>query len=149
MNFVKKSLVTAFAVVGTVVMLGATATEAAAQYRITIVNRCHKTVNLAWHARNFNNVWVTKGWSVLSPGQQRTINLQTNNRIYYLYGYSADNNTTWTGEGKPGAITKYVRNKKFTRFGSGNVVGSGWRVVSFFKSRFNGSATHNRHNFRC
>lgn len=149
MQVLRKLFVSALAIVGTVVMFGATMSEASAAYRVTIVNRCHKTINVATHARNHANTWVTRGWYVLNPGTRKTIDLRTNNRIYYLFGYSADANTTWSGSGKPGAITKYVRDRKFTRYGSGNVHGSGWRTESFFKSRFKGSARHNRHNFRC
>lgn len=137
-------------IAASVLLLGFMAGQAAADHlRITITNRCGKTINVATHARNSNNTWVTRGWYVLNSGQSKSINLKTNNKIYYLYAYSADNNTTWSGSGKAGAITKYVRDRKFTRFGSGSVSGSGWRIESFFKSRFNGNDSHNRHNFRC
>lgn len=143
-----KYLIRSFA--ASVLLLGLMAGQAAADHlRVTVVNKCNKTINVATHARNAKNTWVTRGWYVLTPGQSKSINLQTTNKIYYLYAYSADANTTWSGSGKTGAITKYVRDRKFTRVGSAGVSGSGWRIESFFKSNFAGQDSHNRHNFRC
>jgi hypothetical protein len=116
-------------------------------YRLIATNRCGGIISMAYRVRDYTGQWVTRGWFNINPGQTRTLYMPTTNTTFYYYGRRNDGSTTWSGQGKPGAIYRWVRRRAFLH-SSGVLTGERARRV-WFRRRVVPSSGAYRLNMTC
>ena len=120
------------------------------RFHLTLRNSCDRPVSVVRHSKMPAAMpWVTRGWTNLQPGQERRINLLTNNTIYYLYATTPDGKTIWSGKGKQGSINKFINMRRFTRIASEPVEGNDWKLVSLFRRQYKKGQYDDTVNFQC
>ncbi len=77
-----------------------------------------------------SNVWYTKGWYVVHPGQSQRLDFHTTNQYMYVYGKG--NHGEWTGEQDDSNDSwLFVVDQPFSVTGNGTPGGSGRKKVLF------------------
>jgi len=125
--------------------------EAVAQsfpYQLTVINRCNRLIYVARRVRDPAGHWVTRAWMVIQAGASATRTLQTHNRVFYLYAFSKDRRLTWTGQGRPGSISRPIIQRAFTH-SSGPLDGPEMRFVSFARKEISAGNTSFTQTFTC
>ncbi len=104
-------------------------------YRLIASNQCNNTISMSYRVKDYTGIWVTRGWFIIQPGQIRTLNMPTTNRIFYYYGKTTAGNS-WGGRGQAGANHQWVRRRAFLH-SAGYLSGQGARKVWFRKRTIN------------
>jgi len=113
-----------------------------------VINRCNRLIYVARRVRDPAGHWVTRAWMVIQAGASATRTLQTQNRVFYLYAFSKDRRLTWTGQGRPGSISRPVIQRAFTHT-SGPLNGPEMRFVSFARKEISAGNTSFTQTFTC
>ena len=117
-------------------------------YTLTVVNRCDRLIFVARRVRDPGGQWVTRAWMVLRAGARLSRNLRTNNRVFYLYAFSADRQLSWNGRNKQGSIRRPVIQRAFTH-STGPLNGPEMRVVSFARKEIRQGGRRFTQSFFC
>ncbi len=93
-----------------------------------------------------SNIWYTKGWYRVQPGQSYSMNVMTTNQYMYVYGRG--NHGEWTGQQDDSNDPWLpVVNQSFSVVNNNTPGGSGRRKVLFNMINF-GNSTQYVHTFR-
>jgi hypothetical protein len=65
-------------------------------HQVGFENTCNRQITMAFHYRDLNNKWLTKGFYTLAPFERKYF-FDTNNRIFYYSAASTDGSYLWKG----------------------------------------------------
>ena len=106
------------AVVGAVVVL-----------EISVINKCHKSLNVVYRYRQANGAWITRGWQQVRNGRTKSWKFRATSRTFYIYAESFDRRFSWSGKNRSGSISAPVVYRKFGHT-KGPLSGPGRKTVS-------------------
>ncbi|MHA1536742.1 MAG: protein kinase domain-containing protein [Alphaproteobacteria bacterium] len=103
---------------------------ALAVLKIAVINKCYKSVNVAYRYRQENGKWITHGWHQIAKGRTLSWKIRATSRTFYIYAESFDKRFSWSGRNKSGSISAPVVYRKFAHT-TGLLAGPGRKTVSF------------------
>lgn len=118
--------------------------------RISLENSCRAKMYVAILYQAVSGQWRRRGWWVVNAGTSRETDIATLNPNVYFFAEDSLSNV-WNGEGKIGAVTRYVITSAFDRpdTTTAGFVGEGLRTVSFFKQIVSTNLAVHTQQFTC
>jgi uncharacterized membrane protein len=117
--------------------------------RVVFTNDCSKAVNVAVHYRDLDDVWVTRGWWTVDPGETTVTDVKTRNALVYFFARNRDEDLSWNGEGEEGAARKPVSPRKFYLIQGDDFEYPDQEEVTFFRRESPSGWGDHKRRFTC
>jgi len=100
--------------------------------RILLESTCDVPIDVALYYLDLDQVWITRGWWTVTPGETVTTNAMTRNSPFYVYAENLSVGRRWDGEGKEDSLSLTVVDARFDHLDGEPFVYDSPRTVSFY-----------------